>query len=170
MFSGERPPSSVQFKYIMTTLGPPLAAGVAFTPHSRFDVPSSGDDVMRHAVLVFSSDPLAAALVGAAVELAGHMPHFVREGEAARSALLRVRPRLIIIDCDHAEACSDEFVGPALMTAAQVLLFRSRRTVRNASGFAERLSLRVMDMPIEHEQLTTVLNELLPASSNGQSV
>ena len=117
---------------------------------------------MAQGVLVFSSDPLAAALLGAAVELAGHLPHFMREGESARTTLLRVRPRLVLVDCDHEEACSDEFVGPALMTDARVLLFRSRRSQRDVSAFAERLNLRVVEMPMEHETLTALLRETLP--------
>src|SRR3954471_24023298 len=62
------------------------------------------DEVSRQAVLIISSDPLAAALLGAAVELAGHQPHFVRTEERARAALLRARPRLVLVDCDHDEA------------------------------------------------------------------
>ncbi len=115
----------------------------------------------RHAVLIFSSDALAAALLGAAVELAGHVPHFARQGEPARSALLRVRPSLILIDCDHEETCADEFVGPALMASAQVLLFRSRQTERDVTEFATRLSLQVVDMPLDHEVLTRLLKERL---------
>ena len=30
-----------------------------------------------------------------------------------RDALMRVRPRLAVIDCDHVDACSDAFIGPA---------------------------------------------------------
>jgi DNA-binding response OmpR family regulator len=117
--------------------------------------------VSRHAVLVLSSDALAAALLGAAVELAGHVPHFARQGEPARTALLRVRPRLVLIDCDHDESCTDEFVGPALMTRGKILLFRSRRSEHDRSAFAERLSLRVIDMPLDHAALTTLLEETL---------
>ena len=118
----------------------------------------------RHAVLVFSGDALAGALLGASIELAGHMPQFPQVNEPARTALLRVRPRLVLIDCDHDEACSDAFVGPALMTGSQVVLFRSRRTERDAgdvSEFADRLGVRVIRMPTEHETLTRLLHELL---------
>ncbi len=115
----------------------------------------------HHDVLVFSSDPLAAALLGAAVELAGHLPHFMRVGETARAALMRVRPRLVMVDCDHEEACSDEFVGPALMTDARVLLFRSARSLRDMGEFAERMQLRIVDMPTEHGDLTRILVEML---------
>jgi hypothetical protein len=117
--------------------------------------------VSLHPVLIFSSDPVAAALLGAAVELAGHIPHFARRDEPARNALLRVRPRLVLIDCDHEESCSDEFVGPALMTSARVFLFRSHHTRRDMGEFAARLSLRVVTMPLDNELLTELLREML---------
>jgi hypothetical protein len=117
--------------------------------------------VSRHAVLVLSSDPLAAALLGAAIELAGHAPRFPLAEEAARTALLRVRPKLVLIDCDHEDGCSDAFIGPALMTGSRVMLFRSRRTHRDASEFAGRLGVEVMDMPMEHESLTNTLTRAM---------
>ena len=140
-------------------IGPPIAACVddSGTP-SIFFAP---DDVSHHAVLILSSDALAAALLGAAVEIAGHVPHFSRDGEPARGALLRVRPKLVLVDCDHEEACTDEFIGPVLMTGGRVLLFRSRRTQSDRTEFAERLSLRVVDMPVEHRELTALLQEML---------
>lgn len=115
----------------------------------------------RQSVLVLSSDPLAAALLGAAIELAGHAPRFAQSDEAARAALLRVRPRLVVVDCDHEDACSDAFIGPALMTGSRVLLFRSRRTRRDVGELSDRLGLRVVEMPMEHESLTRLLHQML---------
>jgi hypothetical protein len=117
--------------------------------------------VSRHAVLIFSSDPLAAALLGAAAELAGYDPSFSRANEPPRAALLRVRPRLVLVDCDHTDACTDAFVGPALMTGAQVLIFRSRRSVRDASDLARRMQVVLLDLPLEGDRLTKVLGEML---------
>jgi hypothetical protein len=111
---------------------------------------------------VLSSDPLAAALLGAAIELAGLAPRFPQPAESPRNALLRVRPRLVVIDCDHEEACAEGFVGPALMTGSRVVLFRSRRTRRDVSEMANRLGLRTIEMPHEHETLTSLLHELVP--------
>ena len=117
--------------------------------------------VRVEAVLVFSSDPLSGALLGAAVELGGYHPHFAAADEPARGALLRVRPRVVLIDCDHEESCSEEFVGPALMTGARVLLIRSGRTVRDMTDFAMRLSVRIVDMTVEHGVLGDILRELI---------
>lgn len=143
--------------------GPPLASTDAYTRHlpRRDAVSGQDDDVSRHAVLVLSSDPLAAALLGAAIELAGHAPRFPLSEEAARTALLRIRPRLVVIDCDHEDGCSDAFIGPALMTGSRVLLFQSRRTQRDVSELAGRLGLSVMDMPMEHESLSRLLNRVM---------
>jgi hypothetical protein len=74
---------------------------------------------------------------------------------------MRVRPRLVLIDCDHEEACAEAFVGPALMTGSQVVLFRSRRTRRDVSEMAGRLGVRTVEMPHEHGSLTALLHELV---------
>jgi hypothetical protein len=117
--------------------------------------------VSPHAVLILSSDPLAAALLGAAVELAGHAPRFSTEGELPRAALLRLRPRLVLVDCDHDDACSDAFLGPAIMTGAKVLIFRSRRSSRDVADLAARMQVMLVDLPLQGDQLTTVLGEVL---------
>ena len=74
---------------------------------------------------------------------------------------MRVRPRVVLIDCDHEESCSEEFVGPALMTGARVLLIRSGRTVRDMTDFATRLSVRIVDMAAEHGVFPEILRELI---------
>jgi hypothetical protein len=141
--------------------GLPLARIALYTRHPRRDAASTNDgDVSRHAVLIFSADPLAAALLGAVVELAGHAPHFPQQDEPARGALLRVRPQLVLIDCDHDESCSDGFVGPALMTGAQVILCRSRRTKRDSREFAQRMGLSVIVLPGDQDKLLRLLQEL----------
>ena len=143
--------------------GLPLAAPGPYTRHLPRPDAAYGqdDDVSRHAVLVLSSDPLAAALLGAAIELAGHAPRFPHSDEAARAALLRVRPKLVMIDCDHEDGCSDAFIGPALMTGGRVLLFRSPRARRDVTELAGRLGVRVIDMPVEHESLTHILQQAI---------
>ncbi len=118
-----------------------------------------------HAVLIFASDPLVVALIAAAVELAGHAPQFARPGEPARAALLRIRPSLVLADCDHAETCSDEFIGPALMTGARVLLLRTRRTVRDTSELSARLHVRELEMPADHDILARAMRAELDAGS-----
>ena len=118
----------------------------------------------RHDVLILSADTLAAALLGAAVELAGHQPHFPQADEVAQVALRRVRPRLVIVDCDHDHACSEAFVGPVLTTGAQLLLFDSRQHAADGVDVARRLGLNVVHLPDDHAVLLQRLRELLPAA------
>ena len=142
-------------------LAPRLRAEATPTRHRRRDDDSKTDgDVNPHDVLILSTDPLAGALLGAAVELAGHAPRFALPGEGARAALLRLRPRAVLIDCDHEEACADAFVGPALMTGARVHFVRSARTRRDVQDTARRLGVRVIDLPVEHGTLASVLRDL----------
>ena len=154
--------SRAGFPVMSTMVGPALAPCRGLTRHVRRDADSTTDgDVSRHDVLIFSADPLAAALLGAAVELAGHAPHFPQREEGARAALRRLRPRLTLIDCDYDDACSESFIGPALMTGAKVQLFRSHRTQRDAHSFARRLGLSIAELPMEHDALVALLHELL---------
>jgi hypothetical protein len=161
MFTVARRPSRAEPPGMTKRIGPPLARIGAYT-HPRRDAASSNDgDVSRHAVLIFSADPVAAALLGAVVELAGHAPYFPQHEETARAVLMRVRPRLVLIDCDHEESCSDGFVGPALMTGAGVILCRSRRTQRDSREFAARMGLSTVVLPGDHDQLLKLLQELV---------
>jgi DNA-binding NtrC family response regulator len=116
--------------------------------------------VIQHVVLILSSDLLAAALLGAAVELAGYQPAFSKTGEPPRAALLRLRPHLVLVDCDHEDACTEGFVGPALMTGARVLICRSRRSVRDVSDLARRMQVTFLDLPFEGDRLAKILDDL----------
>jgi hypothetical protein len=138
-----------------------LLAEARIPAHRGCDSDSNTDgDVSRRDVLIFSTDPLAAALLGAAVELAGHSPRFPQAEESARDTLRQVRPGAVLIDCDHDDACSAEFIGPALMTGARVQLFSSPRARRDASEIAGRLGLGIAQLPMEPEALTSLLRDL----------
>jgi DNA-binding NtrC family response regulator len=137
-----------------------LARCGPFTRYLRGDGASSFDDRVS-VILIFSADPLGAALLAAAVELADHTPRFPQAGESARAALRRVRPRIALVDCDHEDACTEAFIGPAVMTGARVLLFRSPRTRREAGELAGRLGVEVIEMPVDHEALARQIRALL---------
>jgi hypothetical protein len=137
-------------------------------PHSSFlwgpFAVVAAPDVTRSVVLIFSEDPLAAALIGAAVELVGFEPTFPTDGEPPRDALLRGRPRLVLVDCDHESACGPSFFGPVLMTGARVLLVGSRRTRRDATEIAARFGLRAITLPADLETIADLLRAELEAA------
>jgi hypothetical protein len=125
---------------------------------------AAAPDVKRSVVLIFSEDPLAAALIGAAVELVGFEPTFPAYGEPPRDALLRERPGLVLVDCDHEAACGPSFFGPVLMTGARVLLVGSRRTRRDATEVATRFGLRAITVPAELGTMADILRAELEAA------
>lgn len=111
-------------------------------------------------VLIFSTDPLAAALLGAAAELAGVTPCFAAHGETPRDALLRTRPAIALVDCDHEQACTESFFGPALMAGARVVIFSSSRSHRRLEPIAEEFGVRTITLPIDVGTLARVLREV----------
>jgi hypothetical protein len=113
----------------------------------------------RASILVFSTDPLAAALVGACIELAGFEPVFAHDEENPRDILLRVRPRLVLVDCDHEGACTESFLGPVLMTGARILVFSSRRSKRQSDKMVQQFGVRSFTLPIEYDELLRLLTE-----------
>lgn len=111
----------------------------------------------RDAVLILTPDLLAAALFGAAVELAGHRPHFAQDGEHGREALRRTRPRIVVVDCDHDAFCDDALIGPAMMTGARVILVHSHRGSRDPRTLGVAHDLPVLTLPGDADRLVSLL-------------
>ena len=130
-----------------------------------FAVAAAAPDVKRSVVLIFSEDPLAAALIGAAVELAGLEPAFPAVREAPRDALLRVRPGLVLADADHDGACAPDFLGPALMTGARVLLLESAHTRRDTAAVTTRFGVRSISLPAGADAIARLVNSELEAGA-----
>lgn len=108
-------------------------------------------------VLVFSTDAFAGALLGAAVEIVGATAQFPRADEGPREALLRVRPAVALVDCDHPTACTESFFGPALMIDVRVAVFSSSRSRRVLDPIAEEFGVRTFGLPIEFAELSRII-------------
>ena len=113
---------------------------------------------MPSAVLVVATDALAAALLGAAVELAGYAPVFPREGETPREALRRSKPSVVLVDCDSEEACGESFFGPAMMMGAGVAVFTSTRSRGALGPVAKKYGVRSFQLPIDFGDLSALLD------------
>jgi hypothetical protein len=116
--------------------------------------------VNRRSTLILSHDALAAALLGAAVELAEGAPHFALAAESPRDAVRRVRPHLLVVDCDDERSCTEAVLGPAIMIGARVVLFRSARTRRDVAGLASALGVTMLELPGDLERLTELVRDL----------
>src|SRR5690242_17305622 len=109
-------------------------------------------------VLIVATDPLAGALLGAAVELAGYLPVFPREGEGAREALRRSKPCTVLVDCDSDDACGESFFGPAMMIGANIAIFTSTRSRRTLQPIADEFGVRVFDLPMDFTDFKALLD------------
>lgn len=109
-------------------------------------------------ILIIVTDPLAGALLGAAVELAGYLPLFPWEGESAREALRRTKPCAVLVDCDDEESCGDSFFGPAMMLGATVAVFTSSRSTRSLEPIAHEFGVQTFSLPIDIAELKAVLD------------
>jgi hypothetical protein len=96
---------------------------------------------------VLSTDALVAALLGALAEVEGGRPHFAQAGEAPRDAVRRVRPRLLLVDCDPPGGCDTAVIGPATMMGATVVLFGRPAHAATVRECASRLGVVVLAMP-----------------------
>ncbi|HVE80257.1 MAG TPA: hypothetical protein VNA89_15430, partial [Gemmatimonadaceae bacterium] len=99
-------------------------------------------------VLILSPDALTAALLAALVEFEGLAPAFGEDSEPPRKALRRMRPRVVLVDVDHATACTPSFLGPAAMTGARVLLFGPERAAAAVRETAAAHSLSSFTLPV----------------------
>jgi hypothetical protein len=84
--------------------------------------------------------------------------------ESAREALLRKRPPLVLVECNHDDAGRPSFFGPALMTGARVVLFSSTRSGRDPSPIATRFGLGVIRLPATLEAIAGVLDAELEST------
>lgn len=112
---------------------------------------------MTRPILICTTDPLAAALLAAAVELDGHDPRFPEPDEPARAALVRIRPAVVLVDCDYPDACDDTFVGPALMLGVRIVLLRSPHSRTDPTEIAAHRGLEVLDLPAHQDALADLL-------------
>ena len=99
--------------------------------------------------LVLSTDALIAALIGALLEIHGYKPFFPDADESERDSLRRIRPGIVLVDCEAESACSEAFFGPATMTGARVIMFSASRSKQEVASFAAKYGFDWFILPID---------------------
>jgi hypothetical protein len=107
--------------------------------------------------LILSPDPLAGALIGAAVEVAGFRAEFARPDESLRASLARVNPSHVLIDCDDPNSRDESALGPALMTGARLFFFGNARKTADLGAVASRYQARLVVLPDDVDRLHDIL-------------
>ncbi len=110
-------------------------------------------------VLVLVRDALMGALFRILVRLAGREPVFPAADEPPATAVGRIRPRLVIVECDHEAACSDAFYARVAEVGSRLLLFSSSPPSRLAEAVAAQRGVRAFLLPGERNAIVRSISE-----------
>jgi DNA-binding NtrC family response regulator len=114
-------------------------------------------------ILVIAKEPLIQTLMCSLVDLSGHRAAQPRSDEGVTTAIRRVRPDLLLLDCEHDSACEQEAYDAAAAVDAEVLLFTPARTNAEVADFARVRGLRSMALPIRLNEFSETLQTSLRA-------
>ncbi len=114
-------------------------------------------------ILVIAKEPLIQTLMCSLVDLSGHKATQPRSDECVPAAIARVRPDLLLLDCEHDCACEQEAYDAAATIGAEVLLFTPARTNAEVADFARGRGLRSMALPIRLHEFSETLHTSLRA-------
>jgi AmiR/NasT family two-component response regulator len=113
-------------------------------------------------ILVIAKEPLIQTLMCSLVDLSGHRAAQPNGDETVKAAIERVRPRLVLLDCEHDAACEEDAYLAATTHSAQVMLFTPSRSHAEVADLAAERGLKSMALPIRlHEFSETLQSSLL---------
>jgi hypothetical protein len=112
-------------------------------------------------VLILVRDVLGAGLLGALVEGIGKEPLFPFVGERAETAVARLRPALVLLDCHHPAARSNPFFAAAETAASRIVLFAPATPWEDVEEIARRPQVTAFVHPKPGESLAELLREAL---------
>lgn len=99
-------------------------------------------------VLILAREEVIAALLGMLVELKGFQPKFLGRAEPIEDAIIREKPRAVVIDCNHPD-CRDEILESIKKAGSQPVLFSPYRMQPELRSAAERHGIRSFTLPTD---------------------
>lgn len=114
-------------------------------------------------ILVIAKEPLIQTLMCSLVDLSGHHAAQPRSDESVTASIARVRPRLVLLDCEHDAACEDDAYRAATNVGATVLLFTPSRSRAEVADLAAERGLQSMALPIRLHEFSQTLQSSLSA-------
>ena len=104
-------------------------------------------------VLIVARDANIASLMESLVECAGYRPAHPAADERPLDALARLRPPVLLLDCDHTLATGDSLVVAARGIGSRVVLFSAAHRAWELDRFAQRRGLRAIALPAGPETI-----------------
>ncbi len=115
-------------------------------------------------VLIVSTDPVIGALLGILVEAERHRPVYDQSDESPQAALSRHRPPLVLVDVEHRDGFSDEFLAHAEREGAKVVVFGHRYPVGELKQRAGARDIPWLALPTDRATFARTLNQALRAT------
>jgi len=112
-------------------------------------------------VLILVRDILGGGLFGALVEDADRQPVFPIPGERPESAVERLRPSWILLECYHPAARSDPFFAAVGAASSQVILFAPAAPWQDCEEIARRRSVAAFLHPGDGQSLSDLVRQAL---------
>ena len=112
-------------------------------------------------VLILVRDILGGGLFAALAEDADRQPLFPIPGERPESAVERLRPSWILLECYHSAARSDAFFAAVQAASSRVILFAPGAPWRDCEEIAERRSVAAFVHPGEGQSLAHLVRHAL---------
>jgi hypothetical protein len=107
-------------------------------------------------VLILAREEIVAALLGLMVELQGLQPVYLGASEIAEDVILRERPAVVVIDCDHQD-CTDSLLAAVREAGAKPILFSPFRFEREVKRVARKHGVDSFTLPADPESFGRML-------------
>lgn len=112
-------------------------------------------------VLLLTSHPGALTLLSTFVAISGHEPIVPHDDEPIEQAVLRIMPRVSIVDFEHPGAASMRIEDQLTRSGTQVIVFST--WYRSLEARARAMSMRALyfALPIDHDAFDALLQSAL---------
>ena len=129
------------------------------------DVPLlSSVAVPKQTILIVANEEVISALLGAMVELDGHVPVFPAHDERPLAAVARYQPSLLLLDCEHDLAWDEAAMRRIGESETRTLLFSAMRSQREIEIIADRYGVPAFVLPVAFREFTDRVESLLDES------
>lgn len=112
-------------------------------------------------MLLLTAHPGALSLISTFVAISGHDPLVPLDDEPIDQAVLRIRPRVCIVDFEHPGAASSRVEGHLLRAESRVILFSTWYRSLEARARAMSMHALFFALPIEHDAFDALLQTAL---------
>lgn len=107
-------------------------------------------------VLILAREEVVAVLLGLMVELRGLEPVYLAKAEIAEELIRRVRPEVVVVDCDHQD-CTEALLAAVRDAGAKPILFSPFRFEAEVRRVAARHGVESFTLPTDPESFGRLL-------------